>query len=225
MADLLARLSPTLAGHGLLCRGGFHPGPRDGVPGETGTLVLVGNAGPDLWRVFARQRRDEPHPLDAWTRRVLAIVARRFDAQALFPFGGAPYHPFQRWARRAEAVFPSPTGPLIHPEYGLWHTYRGALAFTDRIALPPRRRRANPCLSCLDRPCLTACPVDAFSADGYDVPACVAHLASGAGGDCLDHGCGARRACPVGPEYAPETAQARFHMDSFLATQRAAGMR
>ena len=162
MADLLARLSRTLDGHGLLFRGGFYPGPRDRVPGETGTLVLVGNAGPDLWRVFAHHRRDEPHPLDAWTRRVLTGVGRRFDARILFPFGGPPYHPFQRWARRAEAVYPSPIGPLIHPEYGLWHAYRGALAFTDKIALPPKRRRANPCQSCRDRPCLGACPVDAF---------------------------------------------------------------
>ena len=225
MADLFDRLSQTLAVHGLLCRGGFYPGPRDGAPGETGTLVLVGNAGSDLWRVFARHRRDEPHPLDAWTRRTLTGVARRFDARALFPFGGPPYNPFQRWARRAEAVFPSPIGPLIHPDYGLWHAYRGALAFTDKIALPPKRRRANPCQSCLDRPCLTACPVDAFSAGAYDVPACVAHLSSDAGGACLDHGCGARIACPVGAEYAPETAQARFHMESFLSSRRAAGQR
>ncbi|MDP6786855.1 MAG: ferredoxin [Rhodospirillales bacterium] len=225
MADLLVRLSSALADHGLLCRGGFHPRPRDGVPGETGTLVLIGNAGPELWRVFAPQRRDEPHPLDAWTRRVLTALARRFGARALFPFGGPPSHPFQRWARRAEAVFPSPVGPLIHPDYGLWHAYRGALAFTDRIALSPRRRRPNPCHSCLERPCLAACPVDAFDGAGYDVPACAAHLLSGAGGDCMDHGCGARRACPVGTEYAPETAQARFHMDSFVAARRAAGMR
>jgi hypothetical protein len=126
MADLLARLSRTLDGHGLLFRGGFYPGPRDRVPGETGTLVLVGNAGPDLWRVFAHHRRDELHPLDAWTRRVLTGVGRRFDARIMFPFGGPPYHPFQRWARRAEAVFQSPTDPLVHLEHGLWHAYRGA---------------------------------------------------------------------------------------------------
>lgn len=225
MADLFSRLSQTLEGYGLLSRGGFHPRPRDGVPGDTGTLVLVGNAGLDLWRVFQDQRRDEPHPLNAWSRRVLTDVARRFDARTLFPFGGPPYHPFQRWARRAEAVFPSPIGPLIHPEYGLWHAYRGALAFTDKIALPPRRRRANPCRTCLDRPCLTACPVDAFGGDDYDVPACAAHLSSSAGGDCLGRGCLARRACPVGTEYTSQPAQARFHMESFLAARRAAARR
>ncbi|MDP7650896.1 MAG: ferredoxin [Rhodospirillales bacterium] len=225
MADLLARLSSSLADYGLLSRGGFHPRPSDGVPGETGTLVLIGNAGPELWRVFTHQRRDEPHPLDAWTRRILTDVAHRFDARALFPFGGPPTLPFQRWARRAEAVFPSPIGPLIHPDYGLWHAYRGALAFTDKIALPLRRRCANPCRSCLDRPCLSACPVDAFDDDGYEVPACVAHISSGDGGDCMNHGCGARRACPVGTEFAPATAQARFHMDSFVAARRAASLR
>jgi hypothetical protein len=192
------------------------------VPGDTGTLVLVGNAGPDLWRVFARQRRDEPNPLNAWAQRVLTDVARRHDARALFPFGGPPHLPFQRWACRAESVFPSPIHLLIHPEFGLWHAYRGALAFDEKLALPPRRRRANPCRSCSDQPCLSACPVDAFGDDAYDVPACVAHLSSGAGDDCLDLGCRARRACPVGTDYTSQPAQARFHMERFLAARRAA---
>src|SRR4030095_137820 len=49
-----------------------------------------------------------------------------------------------RWAMRAEAVAPSPLGILIHPDYGLWHAYRGALAFAERLALPPRGARPLP---------------------------------------------------------------------------------
>jgi hypothetical protein len=121
---------------------------------------------------------------------------------------------------RAEAVAPSPLGILIHPDYGLWHAYRGALAFADRLALPPRVERPRPCDSCAGRPCLFACPVGAFSEQGYDVPACTGHISGPAGVPCMGGGCLARRACPVGPAYGYAAAQARFHMAAFLSARR-----
>jgi ferredoxin len=59
-------------------------------------------------------------------------------------------------------VFPSPIGLLVHPRWGLWHAWRGALAFPAPIDLPPLLQAPNPCTLC-PRPCLTggrqACPV------------------------------------------------------------------
>ena len=49
----------------------------------------------------------------------------------------------------------------------------------------------------------------------YDVPACAAHLAASAGEDCLGNGCLARRACPVGQDYAQSAEQAAFHLEAF----------
>jgi len=117
-------------------------------------------------------------------------------------------------------VSPSPLGMLIHPELGLWHAYRGALAFAERLALAPVEPVASPCDSCPERPCLTACPVGAFTASGYDVAACVAHLDSGRGGACLTGGCQARLACPVGVEHRYAPAAAAFHMAAFHRAQR-----
>ena len=53
-----------------------------------------------------------------------------------------------RWAQRAEPLHPSPLGVLIHPVHGLWHAYRGALAFAEPIELPPRADLPSPCASC-----------------------------------------------------------------------------
>ena len=226
MAPALARIEAALAAAGLTPRGAFHPEADDGVPPLRGgaaaaTVVLAGNAGPGMWAAFAAARTQPgaANPLDEWTRRVLEGVAADLGATALFPFGGPPYLPFQRWAMRAETVWPSPIGPLIHPEYGLWHAYRGALAFAGRLALPPREERPSPCDSCADKPCLTTCPVGALSESGYDVPACVAHISSRAGDDCLALSCRARRACPVGREYAYDPDQARFHMAAFVTAR------
>jgi hypothetical protein len=214
--------------HGLHLRGGFHPTAEDIVPALAdgrmpATLVLVGNVGSSLWPTFSgsvEARDGAPDPLNRWTQRVVSGIAREVGAMPLFPFGGPPYLPFQRWAMRTEAVAPSPLGILIHPDYGLWHAYRGALAFAERLALPPRAERPRPCDSCASRPCLSACPVSAFTEKGYDVPACAAHIGGPAGGPCMGGGCLARRACPVGPAYGYGTAQARFHMAAFLSAHR-----
>ena len=218
------RIIEIVVPHGLIVRGGFHPTPEDGVPGDPATLVLVGNAGPAMWRSFDAARfdgsyGDSANPLDDWVRDALTEVAETLGAAPLFPFGGLPHLPFQRWAQRTDAVAPSPLGVLIHPDYGLWHAYRGALALDQRLDLPPRDTRPRPCDSCADKPCLSACPVNAFSTDGYDVPVCVAHISGPDGADCMDLGCRARRACPVGRDYLYEPAHAAFHMAAFRKAQ------
>lgn len=226
-------IEAALAASGLLLRGGFHPGPEDGLPGladgcAAATLLLVGNAGPGLWPIFQASPEAgdaADHAMNRWTERVLGALAADLGARVLFPFGGPPYHPFQRWAQRAEPVAPSPLGVLIHPRFGLWHAYRGALLFADRIALPPREDLPSPCDGCADKPCLSTCPVSAFGPGGYDVPACGGHIASAAGADCLGEGCRARRACPVGRDYLYPEGQAGFHMRAFLAALSIGGNR
>lgn len=213
-------IARALEPFGLIARGGFRPDAGDGVPGDPACLVLIGNAGPTLWPVFDGQRADGPNPMNRWTRRVLDVLARDLGARALFPFDGPPWFPFQRWAQRAEAVYPSPVGMLIHPDHGLWHAYRGAFAFDHDIeGLPERDARPSPCESCVDKPCLSTCPVTAFDGTRYDVVACAGHLRRPEGADCLDLGCRARRACPVGRDAVYVPAQARFHMEAFLASR------
>lgn len=196
--------------HGFRLNGAFHG--EDG-----GTVVVVGHAGPLLWQRFTAARPDGPDPLDRWTRATLAPVAERVGASLVLPNDGPPWHPFQRWAVRAEAVHPSPLGLLIHPQFGLWHALRAALLFPDARALPPRPETASPCAACAARPCLTACPVGAFNGTRYDATTCAAHVGSAAGTDCRERGCRARRACPVGRDRAWGDAQQAFHMAAFLA--------
>jgi hypothetical protein len=211
---------------GLVPRGALklEDGERTGALADIRTIVLAGMAGRDCWSAFAASPEagdGADHPLDRWSRRVIETLARELGGKALFPFGGPPFWPFQQWARRAEPVHPSPIGLLIHPRYGLWHSYRGALGLSEKLAVPEPAAVPNPCESCSGRWCLKACPVGAFSAAGYDVAACVGHLKSAAGADCMDFGCGARRACPVGAEHAYGPEQASFLMRAFLRGQEA----
>ena len=223
LAPTWSALRGALAAHGFQALGAFHAQAGDGVPAVHGrpaaTLVLAGNAGAAMWQAFEAAAVSGDHPLDAWSTKVLSEVATSFGAAVVFPFAGPPYYPFQAWAMRATGLRQSPIGPLIHPNYGLWHAFRGALLFGEPLDLPEMPKGAHPCDTCAGRPCLITCPVAALSDGAYDVPRCIDHIAAPAGGDCLQQGCAARRACPVGRDYLYDEAQARFHMAAFLKAQ------
>ncbi len=143
-ASLIDELGRAFAPHGLVLRGGFNFGSRESVPAASGrlakTVLLIGNAGAAYWPRFMDWREGQPanleNPLDTWCREVIGKVAEAFGARAVSP-SDRPFLPFQQWAMRAEGLKSSPLGILMHPEYGLWHAYRGALLFDREIAAAP----------------------------------------------------------------------------------------
>jgi len=205
----------------LAVRGSYQPDVADELLAPlaraVGTVVLLGFTGGIQWSAFASSdeaKDGQADPLDRWSRRTIDGIAHGFGATTAYP-SGHPRLPFQRIAARCEPVSPSPLGLLIHPTWGLWHAYRGLLLFAERIDLPPSKVQQSPCSVCSAKPCLTACPVDAFASGTYDLAACRGHVESADGAACRELGCLARRACPVGPEFRYGESQARFHMDSF----------
>jgi hypothetical protein len=237
-AGLLADVARRLADRGLILRGGFsfddtEPAPAgpDGRPAAT--ALLVGNAGGRMWPHF-RQWRDaqsvpQHDPLDRWTRLAIEPIAQEFSARAVFPFD-RPWLPFQQWAMRAQGLRPSPLGILIDPQYGLWHAYRAALLLETDVSIQALAKPIHPCDLCREKPCLSTCPVDAFSQSGFAVEACRGYLAGGHASQtdssssretsrrlpaCMSNGCAAREACPVGAEHRYDPEQIRFHMQAF----------
>ncbi len=205
---------------GMMARGAFAHTDDDGNDHH---VVMIGNAGTAMWPGFQRWLRSQPDPdsladpLDTWTRITLEPIAARFGAAFVHP-SDEPFQPFQRWAQLSDVVSPSPIGLLIHPGYGLWHAYRGAFVSDVPITgVSPVSDQVSPCVACDGRPCLSACPVDAFSPVSYDVDACAGHLRSGSEPTCRSIGCRARAACPIGVDFTYREAQMRFHMDAFAA--------
>jgi hypothetical protein len=199
--------------------GWFEPGADDRVPNGARFVILIGNAGPEMFRRFARERAPERETMDDWTREVVNQMAGDLDAIALYPFD-RPALPFLSWARRGGAGHTSPLGLNIHPTYGLWHAYRAALLFPVAFDLPRVHGGLHPCKSCADKPCLSACPVQAFDGQSYNVDACGQHINSPQGEDCMSDGCKARLACPVGRGFTYAPNQIRFHMCAFAQARR-----
>lgn len=222
-----AELIADLSRQGLVLRGVLNPEPADGWPalpdGEPAQLWLVGAVGSSLWAAFSASPEfgdGLSDPLDRWSRRIAEHWAQRLGGLAMFPFGGPPHWPFQRWADRAEPLTPSPLGLRLHPVHGLWHAYRFALLLPQRFTsseAPVKRATDMPgaCATCPSL-CVKACPVGAHD-NGFNLQRCVAHLRTPAGQACLESGCQARSACPEGPASAYLPAHAAFHMQAFAA--------
>jgi ferredoxin len=226
LSSVKQSLVTRFAEHGLSLRGLVRFGPQDEAPvladgSRAEAVLLIGVTGGAMWPHFERWRmmqadRGGDDPLDRWSKLVIDQVAGEIGAEACYP-SDPPYQPFQRWAMCAEGLKPSPLGILMHPRFGLWHSYRGALMFraVDGESETPVRSEVHPCDTCRDKPCLSTCPAGAITADGFDLAGCRQHLVTPQGqGGCMIGGCMARNACPVGAEYRYPQAQLRFHMQA-----------
>jgi epoxyqueuosine reductase len=168
--------------HRLEIFGAFHPGPDDGAPAGTATLLLLGPAEPGFWAHLTAQPEfadRAPDPLDRWSRRVIGRMACDLGGKALFLSRARPGIPSSPGRSVRAAPGESPVRFLVHDTAGLMVSYRGAIGLRERIALPPPPA-APPCAEC-ERPCLSACPVGALTADGYDTAACHAYPRHGRG--------------------------------------------
>jgi len=219
-----AELIERLAAAGFLSLGGFDAEDEASLPElQSGraakSLLLIGSTGPTLWDLLLQSPEmadGAPDPLDRYTRRVLTALATESGFEAVFSFDGPPYHPFQQWALRCGGFSQSPMGVLAHHDYGPWTGFRAAFLSPAALPFESRTGAPGPCETCVEKPCLTACPVGALSLEtGYDVPKCRDHLIADQSVDCWS-GCRARRACPFGTAHRQVRDNARFHMDRFV---------
>lgn len=191
---------------------------------EDSSLVLVGNAGSAMWSRFTKSPEfadGAPDPLDRWSQRIGEAVAAELGARVVFPFDGPPYPPILDWAQKAGQAFPSPLSMFIHRNHGLWHAYRFALYLDSPVTgFEARSISDSPCTSCEGQPCLDACPVDAFSTGAYRVDDCMTYLTESLASGCREHGCRARRACPVANQNQYQPEHAHFHMEAFVRSER-----
>lgn len=201
---------------GLTILGGFHPEDDTALPPGCRTLILLGPREPEFWQMVHSSpewQDGKADPIDRWSSRVIGDWAADINAMPLFPFGGPPFLPFFSWATKTGRIHPSPIMLLVHDTAGLFVSFRGALALSAVVDLPDAPPK--PCLKCFEKPCKTACPVNAFDQGAYDVPRCKEYIGSAEGTDCMTKGCAARRVCPVSAAYPRLHEQSAYHMREF----------
>jgi len=192
------------------------------APWARGGLLLL-SGGPAFFERFRAERRDEPDPLDRWTRRTVEALlapcrAAGLRAEARYPFWNEPDPlPFQRIGAAAGLGGTSRLGLTLHPAFGSWIAYRVLLLFDRPMAEEAAPPAVDACAGCA-APCVDACPAGAVAA-GWDAPRCVDHRLDT--GDACASGCHARLACPAGADQRYGADALRFHQAASYATARA----
>lgn len=237
MQDTFDLLSARLATSGLRI---LHSGPPVGNPTDTATgdstdiwpgpgmtvksVLIIGHVGSEFWPYFCdspEYRDGQDHPLDRWSRRTIQAAAA--DMAFVSPNDGPPYPPLHALTRGGDgggALHPSPLGMLVHAQFGLWVAIRGLLL--SQVALPATQALPAPPASAF-QDCFAACPVGAFSDEGYDAVACARHLLQNTKAACWS-GCLARQACTVGQDRTYDRDHARFYMDAFTKAMQRRGV-
>lgn len=200
---------------------------------EAKTLVVIGNGGGRFWQGFRAYCRDHPdhrqqheHPLDDYTVELIEETLT-----PLFTRHGVAYrycYPSRFWrepvsfmhlARAAGLAGPSILGVTIHPVYGPWIALRAAVLVNQELYAEPVAAGFDPCSTCVERVCITACPAAAISVEkNWDIPACVQHRLR-VTTDCIDY-CRARFDCVYGREHRYPLDELQYHQWQSFAEMR-----
>ena len=176
--------------------------------------------GAQFWRSFSSERPEGADPIEAWTKRVLEEIAAELGAKVLLASTGPPFLPLE-WAKRSEPVTESPIGLLIHPvmDYGMssGHAAVPRETLTEARSRAPGAQGMSPCDTCVDQPCMRACPVKVVNGDIFDVAACLALLVRRKGLIVLVAAARPPRV-PRWKRLCLWPAQALHHMQGFLDT-------
>ncbi|MDB3902484.1 hypothetical protein N9353_00545 [Amylibacter sp.] len=180
------------------------------------TIILLSPAY-NFWPIF--KKSDEYHqkiidPIDTWSKRVISNIAIKVSAEPKFPFGKNFGAPFFEWAKLSGEAWDSPIGMLVHSKMGLMVSYRGALIFDQKIKLR-KRYPEKPCIKCIKKPCINACPIDALTPEGYDIQSCYDFLDTNRGENCMTNSCKVRTSCPISVAVKYNSEHSLLHMNAF----------
>jgi epoxyqueuosine reductase QueG len=185
------------------------------------SVILVGFAGRGFWEMLQGFLKENPEFrgtredwIDDYTLFQFMSASQIFEDENVnyemtFPFGsGGLSIDFSKLGELGGVGVKSLMGILIHPEYGLWISLRGAIVTDLEFAHYDEPLSSfNPCPEC-SKPCISACPANTVSENGWDYTACMKFRLSD--DTCRDN-CASRRACPYGKEHQYSEEQLAHH--------------
>lgn len=190
--------------------------------GDYSRLVVVGHGGRGMWEALGRFGFRTDDPVDFFsTHLVQQMIGDYLDdarSQIIYP-GRGPGVPLIRLGEAAGWSRPSPIGPGIHPEYGLWFAYRVAFLTDAPLLETEKPSPLRPCDTCEGRPCLGGCPAGAvrWPVD-FQLQPCLGYRLAHES-PCADR-CLARLACPVAPQHRYSDEQIGYHYRHSLPSLR-----
>ena len=187
-------------------------------------LLVFGHAGKRMWSALCAERPppwSSANPVDDFSLdSVRAHLEGDLGVQRWAPlYPGTTLVPLQELGTLLGWHQASPLLVGISPEFGTWFAYRAVVvADTELPVTQASEGRVSPCETCVEKPCLDACPGAALTTGTLSIGRCVDFRVAD-GSPCADR-CVAREACPIGVEHRYERDQIGYHYGASLATIR-----
>lgn len=191
------------------------------------SLILIGNSGRQMWQQMPAAYRNRKNPVDEYAHdtvhAVMSAHLPEHDWQILFPADDISTDespPLQQLGALAGWHHPSPLGTGINSKSGLWFAYRAVVGVGSELTASDIAETESPCVSCVDQPCVQACPAAAIDYRKMpDMRACATYRLQPLS-PCADS-CLARLACPVAVDNQYSKAQLAHHYRRSLPSLRA----
>lgn len=168
------------------------------------SLVLIGHSGNTMWQRLHKHKEGVrgQDPVDEFSISYTKMFIEKYldgcEYIVLYP-GELPI-PLQQLGTIAGWHHRSPLGLGINSAYGPWFGYRAAMLVRAKLPVMVDRLGESPCEQCADKPCISACPVNALSDSKFpNISICVDYRLQEQSPCELQ--CLARLACPVGKEF------------------------
>lgn len=179
-------------------------------------LILIGHGGKQMWEALqASEHRGATDPIDNFSMdRVAQWLAESHPATAyefIYPASHSIV-PLQALGALAGWHHASPFRIGINQTWGSWFAYRVAVLADTNIKPTTDLTTDSPCLSCSDKPCLSACPAQALVDSELSLLSlqhCVGYRlqeASSCKKQCLS-----RLSCPVATGHRYTLEQINYH--------------
>jgi len=191
-------------------------------PARYQSFVMLGQGGSRLWDYIVAEGGYSRDPFDETSERLVGEFVTQYvdDATWEMVYPGPAFLPLMRLAEHVGWGGGSPLGLTINGEYGLWLAHRAVFLVDAEVPIARSEPFAHPCDSCVDKPCVSACPAGAVDAEtGFDMDSCGPYRIE-PGSRCA-YQCLARNACPIGTQHRYGPAQMAHHYASGLESIRA----
>lgn len=235
------QIEEYLQSHGLLCHTfAFNELPKQLQHNMTTAceldlndsyLSLIANAGGKFWNTMQTVeplRAGEISPTDkqknpvdnfciTLANQLLQMAELEINAVILYP-NRFPV-PLMDLGEHIGWSKSSPLGLGLHQEFGPWFAYRALVKTMHPLTVSSKfintKQNTSACLTCIDTPCVNACPANAVSATAqFNISRCADNRVK-EDSTCKQQ-CHARNACPVGSQYQYSEEQRAYHMTHAL---------
>jgi len=181
-------------------------------------LILIGHAGPQLWKCLQPLELHSQHPFDDYSQNhCQQFFEQRFskdDFKLIFPsHSRADSQPsligLQQLGELVGWHGESPFKVGINAQWGSWFAYRAVVLTKSAYQPSPIKSNRTPCQSCANKTCIPACPADALKNHDLDLKRCIDYRKQ-TSSLCKDR-CLARMACPIATDLQYSLAQIQYH--------------